>query len=406
MRNLDELRDEVEGWIRKNWDADLTMRQWWRLLAESGYSVPDWPRECMGLGLSGREAAAVREAIAAERVPGPPAGVGMMMAGPAIIAHGTDDQRARYLPGIVTGEVNWCQLFSEPGAGSDLAGLRTAARESNAGWIVNGQKVWTSNAHLADMGMLLARTDPSAEKHAGITWFAFDMEQSGVETRALREMTGRSLFSEVFIADALVPYDAVIGGVGKGWTVARTTLAAERAALASGVGAVGGVPGSIGGLLSTSAGEVAERLRQDRRPSGTSIAMRGQAFELLKQLGSELGKLHHSQIRDRLVRVYMMEETSRQLGLRARAVANREHHQLPFYGPVQKLRTTESLRQARDLALEMLGPAGMLDGSAAQDGGAWQEMALFSCAVSIFGGTDEIQRNIIAERFLGLPRWD
>jgi len=213
MGDLQELRAEVVSWLRRHWNSEMPMREWWHLLAASGYAVPDWPTHCMGLGMTSREAVVVRDAIASERLPGPPAGIGVMMAGPTIIAHGTDDQRSRYLPAIVTGESNWCQLFSEPEAGSDLAGLRTTARHADGGWIVNGQKVWSSNAHLADMAMLLARTDAVAPKHAGITWFAFDMMQPGVDVRPLREMTGRSLFNEVFISDATVRDDAIVGGM-------------------------------------------------------------------------------------------------------------------------------------------------------------------------------------------------
>ena len=379
------------------------MRQWWRLLAESGYAVPDWPTDAMGLGMSRREAAVVREAIAAERLPGPPAGVGIMMAGPTIIAHGTAEQQARYLPPIVTGESNWCQLFSEPEAGSDLAGLRTIAHRSDDAWRVNGQKVWSSNAHLADMAMLLARTDRDAPKHAGITWFAFDMTQPGVVVRPLREMTGRSLFNEVFIDGAAADRDAIVGGLNNGWAVARTTLRAERAGLGSGVGAVGGIAGRVGGVLETRAGDVAERLARPRRASGTSVAMRGTPFSAVRDLAVHQGRSGHPSVRSKLVELYCLETLARQLGRRGSGGGG---HTSQAEGPIQKLLVSQAVRVARDLSLEILGPAGTLAGTDAPFEGMWSEMALFSPAVSIYGGTDEIQRNLLAERVLGLPRTD
>jgi alkylation response protein AidB-like acyl-CoA dehydrogenase len=403
MSDLEALRADVVAWLRRRWDPDMTMREWWGLLARSGYAVPDWPTHGMGLGLTAREAVVVRKAIATEQLPGPPAGIGMMMAGPTIIAHGTPEQQARYLPGIVTGESNWCQLFSEPEAGSDLAGLRTTARRSDGGWVVNGQKVWSSNAHLADMAMLLARTDPAAPKHSGITWFAFDMTQPGIEVRPLREMTGRSLFNEVFISEANVRDDAVVGRLHDGWSVARTTLAAERAALGSGVGAVGGIPGRTAGVLDTRAGDVAARLQRPRRTSGTSIAMRGRTFDRLRELATERGRLDDPAVRAGLVELFCLETVTEQLGTRARAARKQGGRSGPE-GPIQKLLMSDAVRTARDLALQILGAAGLLDGNDAPHDGIWQEMALFSCAVSIYGGTDEIQRNVLAERVLGLPR--
>ena len=189
-----ELRAAVRRFVAEAYDPAITLAEWWERLADSGWAVPTWPREWHGLGLPGAAARTVAEELRAAAVPGPPAGLGLLLAGPTILAHGTDEQKARYLRPLVDGREAWCQLFSEPGAGSDLASLQTKAQRDGEEWIVNGQKVWTSGAQSADFGMLLARTDPEAPKHKGISYFAFPMDQAGVEVRPLKEMTGRSLF--------------------------------------------------------------------------------------------------------------------------------------------------------------------------------------------------------------------
>jgi alkylation response protein AidB-like acyl-CoA dehydrogenase len=401
--DLERIHSDVVGWLRSNWDPELTIRQWWRLLAESGYAVPHWPTQWFGLGMGPRESAVIRRAIASERVPGPPAGIGMMMAAPTILAHGSDAQKSRYLPGIVTGESNWCQLFSEPEAGSDLAGLRATARRDGDRWIVNGQKVWTSNGHLADMAMLLARTDSKAPKHRGITWFACEMDQAGVEVRPLREITGRTLFNEVFLTDVVVRDDAIVGDVNDGWAVARTTLASERAALSAGAGSTGGIAGEKAGKLDSPAGGLAERLNRPRGTSGTSLALRGKSFGLLRDLAADRDRLADPAVRSKLVDLYCHELAARHL--QSRAQDARSKGQTP--GPessIGKLMGSAAARMGRDLALQILGAHGMLDGPDAPGDGLFQEMALFSTAVSIYGGSDEIQRNVLAERVLGLPR--
>ena len=208
----DELvRDEVRGWLADNWDADLTVAEWWARLCDSGWGVPTWPEEWFGKGLPRDLAGVVAEELRAAGAIGPPSGLGVLLAGPTILVHGSDDQRARYLRPILNGQEAWCQLFSEPGAGSDLASLQCRAERDGDEWIINGQKVWTSGGQTADLGMLLARTDPDAPKHKGISYFALNMEQPGVEVRPLREMTGRSLFSEVFFSDARAHTSEMIG---------------------------------------------------------------------------------------------------------------------------------------------------------------------------------------------------
>src|SRR5438552_9464819 len=210
--SVEDIRTEFKGWLEEFWDPDLTMRDWWARLADSGWAAPTWPEQWYGKSLSAKGAAVVREMLSEASAPGPPAGLGLMLAGPTIIAHGTDDQKRRYVRSILSGEEAWCQLFSEPGAGSDLASLQCRAVQDGDEWVINGQKVWTSGGQVADLGMLLARTDPDVPKHQGISYFALDMHQPGVEVRPLREMTGRAMFNEVFFSDARVPDNAIVGG--------------------------------------------------------------------------------------------------------------------------------------------------------------------------------------------------
>ncbi|MGB6455363.1 MAG: acyl-CoA dehydrogenase family protein, partial [Streptosporangiaceae bacterium] len=224
----DLIRSELASWVGLHWDPELTLREWREQLLQAGWAVPSWPRRWHGRGLPDW----VDELVAGELIRlgavGVPVGSGSWLAAPTILAHGPDELRERLLPPILTGAQTWCQLFSEPGAGSDLAGLSTTAVLDGDSWVVNGQKVWNTSAHHADMGMLLARTDSSVPKHQGITYFALPMQQPGVEVRQLRQMNFHASFNEVFLTDARVPRENVIGAVGHGWAAALTTLSYER----------------------------------------------------------------------------------------------------------------------------------------------------------------------------------
>ena len=396
----DTVRAELEAWLDENWDPDIPLAEWWDRLGNSGYGAPTWPTEWFGKGYSGRDASIVRDVFTERKVAGPPAGLGMMLAGPTIIAHGTDEQKRRYLPGIVTGQVAWCQLFSEPGAGSDLASLQCRAVRDGDEWAVTGQKVWTSGGHTADMGMLIARTNPDVPKHKGITYFAIEMDQPGVDVRPLREMTGRALFNEVFLDGARVRGDAVIGGEGEGWSVANTTLANERVGLGGGGGAVGAPAGKKGGQLERRAGDVAERVGAR---SGTAQAMGARGFSMMKKLAQSTGRNGDPLIRQKLIGLYILEQVSKFNQLRTRAAIAAGNRPGPEVS-TGKLQISRITRLSRDLGLDILGAAGMLHGKDAPADGMVQEMALFSPAVSIYGGSDEIQHNIIGERVLGLPK--
>ena len=242
---------EAAAWIARQWDPDLTVRAWWALLAESGWGFPAWPAEWFGRGLSADAAAGVRSAFAASGALPPPAGLGQLLGGPMLLVHGSQEQRARFLPGLARGEESWCQFFSEPGAGSDLAGAQTRAVRHGDGWMVDGQKVWTSGAQWADRGMLLARTDRDVPKHQGLSFFIIDVGQPGVEVRPLHQMNGEHSFNEVFFTGAHVSDDRIVGEPGGGWSVAVTVLMYERfmASLPS------AMPGAKAGRLGQPAGE-------------------------------------------------------------------------------------------------------------------------------------------------------
>src|SRR5947208_11615065 len=241
---MTSTRDEVRSWVRDHWDPELSLREWRELLVDSGWACPSWPTEWLGRGLPSEADAIVEDELAAAGAVGTPMGVGMGLAAPTVLAHGSDDLKARLLRPLVTGEHTWCQLFSEPGSGSDLAGLTTRADRDGDEFIVSGQKVWNTSAHHADYGLLVARTDWDAPKHKGITYFVLPMRQPGVEVRPLRQMNGHASFNEVFLDGARIPADHVVGEVGGGWAVALTTLSHERRVAPTGSGGPGG-PGRV-----------------------------------------------------------------------------------------------------------------------------------------------------------------
>jgi alkylation response protein AidB-like acyl-CoA dehydrogenase len=352
---------------------------------------------------------------------GAPIGLGLQLAAPTIAARGTAEQIERFVPDIVTGRLAWCQLFSEPGAGSDLAGLSTRAQRDGDAWIINGQKVWTSGGQFADMGMLLARTDPDAPKHQGITWFALNMHQPGVEVRPLREMTGNTMFNEVFFTDAVVGDDDRIGDVHDGWSVANTTLTYER----TGMGAGGGRgvrplamarAGTIAKELGRRAGDFVERPeRAPARSSAVDGESRQSPASGYINLARDMGKEKDPVVRQGLSTLHILGELARMNTLRHKAV-RAGGGDIPGLANFSKLAMATVLRLNRDLGLEILGPRGMLHAYDAEQRDvlrsatgtassvAFTNQALGAQALPIFGGTDQIQRNIIGERVLGLPK--
>jgi len=395
----DELRAELGSWLEQQWDPDLTVGEWWDRLADAGWATPTWPEEHMGRGLARDAGVVVAGELRKAGALGPPAGLGLLLAGPTIVAHGSDEQKQRYLPPIAKGQEAWCQLFSEPGAGSDLASLQCKAVKDGEEWIVNGQKVWTSGGHFADLGMLIARTDPDVPKHAGISYFAIEMDQPGIDVRPLKEMTGRALFNEVFIDDARVADDALIGGLNAGWGVAMTTLANERAGLGGGgTGAASAaLPGTKAGHLEQRAGDFV------KGGASAGLVMGGRSLDFIQQLAGERGSLGDPSMRQRMMELYTLDQISKWSVQRAKA-EKAKGGRPGAEANIAKLTMSHMMRLSREIGLDVLGPYGTLMGQESPGGGILQEVALFSPAVSIYGGSDEVQKNIIGERVLGLPK--
>jgi alkylation response protein AidB-like acyl-CoA dehydrogenase len=400
-----DVVEELRGWLDANWDPDMTVAEWWERLGMAGWSAPSLPAESYGRGASRNDAVRVAETIAAHGALAAPGGLGLLLAAPTIATHGTREQIDRYVADIVTGRKAWCQLFSEPVAGSDLAGLQTRAVRDGDEWLVTGQKVWTSSGHVADLGMLLARTDAEAPKHQGISYFAIDMHQTGIEVRPLREMTGRSMFNEVFLTDARVGDDAIIGDRNGGWAVANSTLTFERAGLGSGAGhaaASAAIAGTIAGHLTMRAGDFVS----SKRGVGGGAQFRG-AGRMLIDLAKSNGAIDDPTIRQDLMRLHTIQEIGRMNTLRLKAEKGRGRD-VPGFGNIGKLSMSAMVRLQRDVGLRILGADGMLhsyNGTPAYPLHAMvTEMALFAQGPPIYGGTDQIQRNIIGERVLGLPK--
>lgn len=387
-----KTREEVRGWLEANWRDGMDQQEWFRILADSGWAAPLWPAEYGGRGASASEAIIFnqeRQAIGADP---PPRGIGVPMAGPTIIQHGTEEQKERFLAPMLRGEEVWCQLFSEPGAGSDLAAIQTRAEQDGSVWRVTGQKVWTTHAQLARWGILMARHDPSLPKHAGITYFICDMQAEGVEIVPLKEMTGEAVFNEVFLNDVEISDDLRVGAVGEGWKVSMTTLANERMAL------------GLGGLGGSGADDPVDLAEADAESSletmGKFIARGPRA---LVELAERAGVIDDPLIRDELARVYTQYEVNRFTGLRITSAL------MQGKGPgveasTGKLAYNQLVRAVADLLIRIAGTGAM----GAPDDDKLLKVAerlnLVVPATSIYGGTDQIQRNIISERVLGMPK--
>jgi len=414
----DALIDELHAWLEQNWDPEITLAEWWERLGLSGWAAPTLPENAYGRGLSRPDASRVSMEIAKFGALGAPAGLGLMLAAPTIATHGTPEQIEAYVKDIVTGQKAWCQLFSEPGAGSDLAGLSTKAVEENGEFIVNGQKVWTSGGQIADMGMLLARTDPSVPKHQGITWFAFDMNQPGVDVRPLREMTGHALFSEVFFSDAHVGKEAIINGLNNGWAAANTTLMFERNSLGAGGG--GGAnfapAGQKSGQLGRRVGDFAPKTdasAQRRAPAGPRQRMSGATMFIGLAKGN--GSWENPVIRQKLAHLHIIGEIGRLNTERHKAVRS-SGGDIPGIANISKLLMSEIVRLSRDLGLQIVGAQGLLAAQTPDEQKVIDDAtgnpflagitgtALMAQAPPIYGGTDQIQMNVIGERVLGLPK--
>ncbi len=391
----EEVRAEVKAFLADNFDPAMTVAQWWLKLAESGYAAPHFPETHFGRGYSRALCNVVNEEIAAAGAIGAPSGLGYALAAPTIVGHGNEAQK-EWLFNILNGTDAWCQLFSEPGAGSDLASLACKAERDGDEFVITGQKVWTSTAQYCNKGMLIARTDVNLPKHVGITYFRFNMDQPGVTVVPLTEMTGRALFNEVFIDEARVHVDDILGGLNNGWAVTNTTLAAERASLGSGGGGAAGsaFPGPMQNHLARPVREFVGQVRT----GGTAGGGAGMSDRLIK-LAKEAGKINDPHVRQGIAKLYTMDRIGKIATLRMRAKGAS-----PAAPNIAKLMMSDMLRLNREVGCSVIGPESMIMGPDTMSGGLVQEMTLFSPGPSIYGGTDQVQRNIIGERVLGLPK--
>jgi alkylation response protein AidB-like acyl-CoA dehydrogenase len=378
------FRDEVRAWLAENHpgpvpdDAEKSFAfrvRWQRTLHEGGWAGISWPKEYGGRGASPIEQAIFYQEAARVESPLPANVLGLAMGGPVLIAHGTPEQKERHLEPILSAEEIWCQGFSEPDSGSDLASLKTRAVKDGDGWRVTGQKVWTSFAAQAKWCMLVARSDPEAAKHKGLTYFLLDMEQDAVQVRPLRQITGDAEFNEVFMEDAWIPDENVVGGVGNGWNVAITTLMNERAGIAFAY--LAQVPNALKNLFT-----LARETRLNGHTAAEDLAYRQRLAQL--QIEAEAMRLS----------AY-------------RGLTSVMKHGAPGpEGSLGKWQWAEINQSLTELALDIEGPYAQLGpGSEAAVGdGRWQWAFLRARGNSIEGGTTEILKNIIAERVLGLPK--
>ncbi|MEO5901490.1 MAG: acyl-CoA dehydrogenase family protein [Ilumatobacteraceae bacterium] len=387
------VESEVRSWIAANWDPDRSLREWRTLLADSGWGAPSWPIEWHGRGLPGWADEVTNHELGVAGAVGVPLGAGIGLAAPTILAHGGDAVKARFLLPVLTGEHTWCQLFSEPSNGSDLAGLTTRADLDGDEWVINGQKLWSTSAHHADYGLLLARSDFDVPKHKGISAFVLPMHQPGVEARPLKQMNYRSSFNEVFITDARIPLDHTIGEPGEGWRVALTTLAFERRF------------GSV-------------RRQQRNRSAGRAVAeaeveadeyfatyqwypQRAGRVDIAVPRAQDNGTNTDPLVRDGLAGLLSLQRAHQLTSQRA-AAALAKGVSPGATGSLGKLGLSDVARAAADVHSSIIGAHGMLNGSGEDEIVA--EVLISVPAQSIAGGTDEIQHNIIGEQLLGLPR--
>jgi alkylation response protein AidB-like acyl-CoA dehydrogenase len=371
------FRDELRGWLADNQpppeppadagdDAHYARRRdWQRHMYEGGWAAPAWPTEYGGRGASQTESAIYFEELGRARVPFAANTLGLLLGGPTLMVWGTPEQKERYLPPILSAEEIWCQGFSEPDAGSDLASLKTKAVKDGDEWVVTGQKVWTSGAQYSKWCMLVARTDSEAAKHKGLTYFLMDMEQDAVKVVPLRQITGEAEFNELFIEEARIPDANVVGGVGNGWKVALTTLMNERAGL--------GFALQIG----------LRRLLDD------IIAVAGEKG-LLDGAGGNL-------IADAIAELHIRCEAIRLLAWKGLTDAERYGQPGPE-GSLVKWLWSDTNQRATQLAVDVIGPQALITGT------EWSYELLRARGNTIEGGTTEVLKNIVAERVLGLPR--
>jgi alkylation response protein AidB-like acyl-CoA dehydrogenase len=392
-----DIRTAVRGWLEENWDPDRTLIEWRNILVDSGWGAPTWPIEWFGRNLTDPQSAIVQQefdrigAVSVART-----GI-RMLAAATILVHGNQLHKGTFLRRILTGEDTWCQLFSEPGSGSDLAGATTRADLKDGRWIVNGQKVWTTSAHHADYGLLLARTDWDVPKHNGLSYFLIDMHQAGVDVNQLKQMNGHASFNQIFFTDAVVEPGMQMGELGEGWKIATTTLMHERR--------------SADGLRRFDTGSEREgRIYEEEREEVahmmapyTWYPQRMGRVDLLIGRAKETGAWNDPVIRQEIAKLLCLAKSAEWTARRARAAQEKGGPQGPE-GSLGKLAASNVARAANHVHTMISGAEAMLTGGDSPMGGVIAEILVSTPAISIAGGTDEIQKNIISERVLRMPK--
>ena len=383
--DLDAFRERVRDWLGEHAptepitgtqaiaanpdeavDAVAASKRFQAQLFDDGLAGLTWPTEYGGQGLTSAHERIFREEAAPYPLPTRIFLIGFGMCGPTLLEHGTEDQKRRYIPSMLRGDEIWCQLFSEPGAGSDVAGLQSRAEATEDGWVLNGQKVWTSGAHYCDWGLVVARTDPDKPKHRGITMFVVDMNAEGVSTRPLKQITGESHFNEVFFDDAAIPGENLVGEVDRGWQAAITTLMNERVS----IGAASGD---------------------------------GDPIEPFVRAVHDHGLADDGVTRDQLAALFIRQRVQRYLGLRLQESLRAGVSPGPL-GSVAKLQGSTISELSSQFGLDITGVDGVSWSADDVGGERWAKAVLSSPGQVIAGGTADIQRNIIGERVLGLPK--
>lgn len=393
----DTVRAEVRAWLDANWSPRYGLVEWRAMLCESGWGAPHWPRQWYGRDLPVKFNSIVDEEFARiGAVTVARAGI-RTLAALTILTHGTDLHKRKFLKRILTGEDTWCQLFSEPGSGSDMAGAVTRADKRGNTWVINGQKVWTTSAHKAQWGLLLARADWDAVKHKGLAYFILDMKQTGVQVHPLKQMNDHASFNQVFMTDAIVEPEMMLGDVGEGWKIATTTLMNERR--------------NADGLRAyfTSSQREGRIYDEERAEIATTMApytwypQRTGRVDLVMQRARETGKLNDAVVRQEIAKLLVLAKSAEWTARRARAAQEQGKAPGPE-GSLGKLVASHVARQAARVHTYLAGADALLSGEDGALNGLIAEILVSVPAISIAGGTDEIQRNIIAERVLQMPR--
>jgi alkylation response protein AidB-like acyl-CoA dehydrogenase len=391
------VRSEVRSWLEANWDPNLGLVEWRNKLIDARWGAPHWPTAWYGRDLALGFVPIVEEEFRRVGAVGVAKAGIRTLAAATILAHGSEMLKEKYLRRSLTGEDTWCQLFSEPGSGSDVAGATTRADFKGNQWVVNGQKVWTTSAHKADWGLLLARTDWDKPKHQGLSYFILDMKQPGVQVHPLRQMNGYASFNQVFITDAIVPPEHLVDEVGRGWAVCTTTLMHERRG-ADGLRSWAQASDKPGRCYQEERAEIATTMEPYKW-----YPQRAGRVDLLVQRAKDTGRIDDPVVRQDLAKVLIMSKAAEWTARRARTAQEQGKPQGPE-GSLGKLASSYIARAAARVHTELTGSDALLSGEDSPMNGLIAEILVSVPASSIAGGTDEIQHNIIAERILGMPK--